>query len=648
MYRNLVDGVPGVLYFDEAVEDGRTVYVSPRVEELLGYTVAELTRSIDDWVATVVHPEDRALVEEVTSRVNNGRREASEYRLVTRGGDIVWVHDDAAPVFDEDGAVVAVRGFLFDITARKRAEDDVRAAEERYRSLVEDLPGVVYVDAADATGSSLYLSPRIEDLLGYPREAWLENPDFFVDVALHPDDRERLLAEIALNNAGVKNRSEYRCLAADGRIVWVYDESHPQFDAEGNVVATRGFMFDITDRKEAEVELALREEQLRRSQRMESIGRLAGGVAHDFNNLLTVILGHLHILLAVERVTDDVRAQLEAVDQAAGRAAELTRQLLAFSRQQVLRPSPLSLAEVVTGLESMLQRLLPADIAFAIRVGSGVRPILADRGQIEQVVTNLVLNARDAMPEGGLLTVRAIDRDLEVDSNGVPAGSYVELRVTDTGHGMDEPTKARIFEPFFTTKETGQGTGLGLATVEGFVGQSGGYLTVESAPGEGTSIGVLLPVAGEAATPTAAGGPSSLAGGSERILLVEDDESVRRLVRRLLEGLGYRVFEAADPAEALRVVATADRLDLLLTDLVMPGGSGRALAEELARLTPGIGILFMSGYTDDEIVRRGSLPRSSAFLQKPFQLPTLATRVREALDQRAANPPSTGSTTPVT
>ena len=523
-FRNLVEGVPGVLYLDEPFEVGRVLYLSPRIEDLLGYTPEELMVTTDAWLALVVHPDDHASVADAAARSNQGARERIEYRCLTKSGDVVWVLDESAGVTDETGAIVAVRGFLFDITDRKRAEESLRDAEERFRKLVEEAPAIVYVDAADEIGSAVYISPQIEPILGYTVDEWMASPEFFIDVVLHPDDREQLLEEIRLNNAGVANGSEYRCVTKDGRVVWIYDESWPQRNEHGDVVATRGFMLDINARKQAEAELALREDQLRRAQRMESVGRLAGGIAHDFNNLLTVIRGHLDLLLADRDTPAAIREQLSDVSEAAERATRLTGQLLAFGRQQVLQPAPLALEDVLESLGSMFQRLIPADVTLVVWCDPELPRVLADRGQIEQVVANLVINARDAMPDGGTLTIEAIAAEpVPEGSAEIPDGRFVELRVSDVGEGMDEETLEHIFEPFFTTKESGRGTGLGLATVEGIVAQTGGHIFVRSRLGEGTTIAVLLPVVDSTDERSEPVIPIEPAVGSETVLVVEDD-----------------------------------------------------------------------------------------------------------------------------
>jgi two-component system, cell cycle sensor histidine kinase and response regulator CckA len=638
LYRSMVEAIPGVLYIDSATDDGKPLYLSPSIEGLLGYTPEELYRPIENWLDRIVYPDDRELVANSIARVLAGSPDRIEYRCVRKDGAVVWVLDDSASVPGDDGRAIAIRGFMVDVTRRKLAEEETRAAEERFRQLVEEIPAIVYVDAADEFGSTIYISPQVEQILGYTSQECLDRPALFIEEIVHPSDRAYVLEGIALDNAGHGGAVEYRCRAKDGRVVWIHDNSIPQFDAAGTVATTRGFMVDVTARKTAEAELAVREEQLRHAQRLESVGRLAGGVAHDFNNLLTVIRGHLDLLLDANVASPDMRDQLLDVRAASDRAAELTGQLLAFSRQQVLHPEPITLADVVAASESMLQRLVPADIALSVRVELDLEPVLADRGQLEQVAVNLVVNARDATSVGGSILVEVLGRELGPDERAVgPEGAYAELRVTDTGHGMDDETRLRIFEPFFTTKEPGRGTGLGLSTVEGIVAQSGGLITVSSLPGEGTSISVLLPLVDRPAVTTdVAHVASAPLGGDETVLVVEDDDDVRRVVRRMLEGLGYDVLEAMGPTAALEIVRSDGKVDLLLTDLVMPGGTGRSLAEEVVRVRPGIGVMLMSGYTDDEIVRRGLLPGTATFLQKPFERDDLARHVRVALDARSA------------
>jgi len=398
---------------------------------------------------------------------------------------------------------------------------------------------------------------------------------------------------------------------------------------------------EIVERERAEAALRESEEQLRQSQKLEAIGRLAGGVAHDFNNLLTVILGYCD-LLCLDAPAGPMRHGIQEIYAAGQRAASLTHQLLAFSRQQVLEPRVLDLNEVLTSLVSMLERLLGEDVELRLSLAPAVETVKADRGQLDQVVMNLAVNARDAMPRGGRLTLETAnvtldESDAEAGLDCAP-GRYVMVAVSDTGIGMDAATKARVFEPFFTTKERGKGTGLGLSTVFGIVKQSGGGIYLYSEPGMGTTFKVFLPCAGERVAQERHAVATPGARGSETILLVEDEEQVRDVATRILEVAGFRVLTAASAAEALLLVEeSAQPIDLLLTDVIMPRMNGRELAQRLMRLQPGLRVLFMSGYTDDVVLNNGVLEKGTHFIQKPVMGDSLTRKVREVLD-RAPEP----------
>ena len=423
-------------------------------------------------------------------------------------------------------------------------------------------------------------------------------------------------------------------VSSDGEEIPIADTAAPIVDDKGNLAGAVLVFRDITEHRRVE-------ESLRESHKMEAVGRLAGGVAHEFNNLLMVIRGYSELLLQRSSANDLVRTNAEEIRKAADRAASLTRQLLAFSRKQVLQPKVLDLNAVVTEVEKMLRRLIGEDIELAAVLDLALGPVKADPGQIEQIILNLAVNARDAMPQGGRLTLKTanvtLDQAYVRQHLGATPGPYVLLAVSDTGVGMDAETRSHIFEPFFTTKGAGKGTGLGLSTVYGIVKQSGGTIWVESAPGRGTTFEIYLPLVEEGA---ASGElhpalPAPTPGGSETILVVEDEMSVRKLAAEFLGSNGYRVLEAQDGGEALQVCEEHRApIHLLMTDVVMPGMSGRELAVRLTGARPEMKVIYVSGYTDDAIVQHGVREEGTVFLQKPFSLDALARTVREALDSK--------------
>ena len=395
---------------------------------------------------------------------------------------------------------------------------------------------------------------------------------------------------------------------------------------------------ECAERRRAEEALRASEERLRQAQKLEAIGSLAGGVAHDFNNLLTVIQGYIELASLKVTTSDPIRRDLEEVSKAAERATTLTRQLLAFSRKQVLQPTVLAVNGVVEGVQKMLGRLIGEHISFSTVLSEDAGRVRADPGQIEQVIMNLVVNARDAMPRGGRLTIETrnvvLDDEFARGRGQMSPGRYVMLAVSDTGHGIDAETQARMFEPFFTTKAPGKGTGLGLSTVYGIVAQSQGHIEVHSQPGRGTTFTIYLPnVDGESERPAVASRAAVSLRGSETVLLVEDEDLVRGVTQAMLKANGYRVLVASSGEEAIRVCTShAGSIDLVMTDLVMPGMNGRQTVEQLERLRPGVRVLFTSGYANDEIVRHGVLVAGTEFIQKPFTAETLARKIRGVLD----------------
>ncbi len=527
-------------------------------------------------------------------------------------------------------------------TAERLAE-----AEARYRALVERIPAIVYVDVIDPNAPNehyrpVYLSPQVEEVSGYPAAAFMSD-DRLWDELVHPDD----VAEVTRHfdrhgRLGEPLQVSYRITHRDGRIVWV--EEHASIigtSPEGHRLS-QGVIVDITERRALE-------DQLRAAQRMDAVGRLAGGVAHDFNNLLTAIVGYASLLLADLPEDDLRRPDVLAITSAADSATVLVRQLLAFGRRQMLRPEEVDLSTVSERVSPMLRRLIGEHIELRTELAGELPAVRADPGQLEQVVVNLIVNARDAMPAGGTVTVRThetVITPLEARAHlGLQPGPYVVLTVTDTGVGMDRATRDRVFEPFFTTKEPGRGTGLGLATVYGIVKQSGGYIGVTSEPGHGSSFRVLLP---PLPRPVAVGdaaprGRAALTGGHERILLIEDEEAVRDLASTVLRRVGYDVHEARSGSEGLGLVEARDgAFDLVLSDVVMPGMGGPELARAIRARWPGIAVILMSGYAE-EIVGREAPADELAFLAKPFAPDALTTLVRRVLDQRSARPSNASS-----
>ncbi|MCC6526023.1 MAG: response regulator [Polyangiaceae bacterium] len=463
-----------------------------------------------------------------------------------------------------------------------------------------------------------------------------------------PASRERMTAVFAACvRDGTPYDEELELVTGRGRRVWVRTIGQALRDASGAITRVQGALQDITEQRRATDEHQALQKQLVAAQRLEAIGRLAGGVAHDFNNLLSVVLTCAALSLDALPQRDPLRAHLDAIEKAGQRAAALTRQLLAFGRRQVLEPEVLDLNQVIDGLHAMLPRLLREDVDIELRLAPDLGHVKADPGQIEQVVMNLVVNARDAMPGGGKLTIETANVALDADD---PArhmsvrGPFARLSLSDTGCGMDAATLEQVFEPFFTTKGEGKGTGLGLSIVYGVVRQSGGHVVVHSEPGQGTTVEVYLPQVDAVASEVRRRPAPALSTGDETVLVVEDDEHVRRITETILRRAGYQVLEAASPAEALLLSEKVDgTIDLLVTDVVMPQMSGRELCRQLSSRFPGLKTLYMSGYSDNAVVQNGVLEPGAQFIGKPFAIAELTSKVRQVLDLGKG---ATGGATP--
>jgi two-component system, cell cycle sensor histidine kinase and response regulator CckA len=542
------------------------------------------------------------------------------------------------PERTEGGETASVLVLVRDVTARRRTEAALQASERRLLEVTEHIDEVFRLSEV-STGQIVYVSPAYPRVFGRSVERLLADPAAWLE-PVRAEDRERVAAALS-NPAEGGSELEYRILKGD-EVCWVHERAFPIRDDSGQVVRIAAVAQDVTRRRRLE-------EDLRQAQKMEAVGRLAGGIAHDFNNILAVIQLETSLQLEAGPATADARQGLESILATSTRAANLTRQLLAFSRRQVPKMAVLDLSDVVGGMSKLLRRVLGEDIAFETRLAPTALVVRADAGMLEQVLMNLVINARDAMPEGGRLTVEVdgvhVDERRAAAHRGAAPGPYVRLRVTDTGSGIAPEVLPHLFEPFFTTKEVGKGTGLGLPTAFGIIEQHQGWFEVESELGRRTTFAVLLPALASSAQPAVApAGPVAAGFGHETVLLVEDDLSVRAASRVSLERYGYRVLEAESAASALEVWSREGaRVDLVLTDLVMPGGTtGRQLAEALVRQAPRLRVLYTSGYSPDVVNRLLPLDEGRAFLQKPCTAVELALAVRRRLDEPAAPSASTG------
>jgi two-component system, cell cycle sensor histidine kinase and response regulator CckA len=583
--------------------------------------------SVEGWFARI-HPDDRNRITALwTDALATGRTIEAEYRFLRHDGEWRQVASRMVAVRDRTGRIEEWVAVVDDVTDRRRAEAELLRSERRYRSLVSASAQIVWTAAA--TGENVIVHGA-EAFFGVadgpvPLDVWLDR--------IHPDDRDRVLEAWAKGQKFERPyHVEFRLRRTDGKWRQMLGRTVPVRDEAGRLEEWIGVVDDVTE----EQRLA---EQVRQAQKMEAIGRLAGGVAHDFNNLLTVINGYSELVLSELAPDHPARSPIAVIRDAGERASGLTQQLLSFSRKQVLEPKVLDLNEVVSHADKLLRRLIGEDLSLGTVLDPNVPRVKVDPGQLEQVILNLAVNARDAMPTGGRLTIetgsQVVTEDEAANDPEVRPGCYARLAVTDTGHGMTDDVKAQLFEPFFTTKEAGKGTGLGLAVVHGVVKQSGGHIGVYSEVGLGTTFRILLPAVDAVPARLSAHALVVPGRGSETVLIAEDEGGVRRMARVALEAHGYTVLTASNGREAAEVAAKHNGpIHLLLTDVVMPEVGGRELAERLKARIGGLRVLFMSGYTDDAVVRHGVLEATSAFLHKPFTPLSLAKKIREMLDAR--------------
>ncbi|HET7149844.1 MAG TPA: PAS domain S-box protein, partial [Candidatus Acidoferrum sp.] len=615
---------------------GKRLFNSLSYHRVLGYTPEELQASS---AFEQIHPDDR---ERVMRAAEDARRtgigKTLEYRLRHKNGSWLVLESTSSVICDANGQPEKLVIVNRDITERKRAEEALRRSEADFRSVVEDAPYGIY--RASVPGRLLQVNPALCKMLGYEQEQELLRKDLAADIFRQPGEYLRL-TDLLTRAEEIKD-FEMDWMKQDGTPISVRCSARRINDENGTPAYFEVFAEDVTEKR-------VLEKQLRMAQKMEAIGRLSGGIAHDFNNLLGVIIGYSRVLKKSLGPENELAEHAVEIEKAGQRAAAMTKQLLAFSRQQVLTPEVLSLNILVTDMEKMLPRLLGEDIEVSLALDAGLGSVKADQSQIEQVIMNLAVNARDAMPAGGKLKIHtanvALDQLYTRHHPGSKEGQYVLLSVTDTGIGMDAATLAHMFEPFFTTKERGKGTGLGLATVYGIVKQSNGYIWVDSAPGKGASFQIYLPLyVGQTALDQLKPDAPEKLGGSEQILLVEDSEPLKKLAQKYLEMGGFQVLSAGSGEEALEVAARhRGTFDLLLTDVVMPGMNGRVLAEQLMPRQPGMRVLYMSGYTDSFIAGHGVLEPGTHLLHKPFTDEVLIRKVREVLD--GVKKPGPGSAT---
>lgn len=624
-FRLAVDNIPDTFVIYDAAR--RFQFVNARGVHLSGYSVEQIIGRTDeelfpDKVTAGYLPALKLAVETRTPQT-------VECNLPLPSGTFI-IAATYIPLLDENGEIRQILGITHDITRRRQAEDALRDSEERFRQIADNIAEVFYVHDVGLT-DMLYVSPAYEKIWGRTCESVYNDVESFIR-AIHLEDRQRVADAKRVILRG-ERREEYRVIRPDGSMRWVRDRAFPVTDHSGEVYLVTGLAEDITEQRQLG-------EQLRQSQKLEAVGRLAGGVAHDFNNLLTAILGYSQLLLKSVPPTNSLHRMVNEIHRAGERAASLTTQLLAYSRRQMLQPKVFNLNDVVADLNKMLKQVIGEHVNLVTVPDPNLGYVKADPGQIEQVILNLAVNARDAMPGGGNLTVKTFNVEIEsvkvAGRHPVPPGEYVLLTVIDTGCGMDPDTCSKIFEPFFTTKELGKGTGLGLAMVYGIVKQSGGHILVDSEVGRGSTFRIFLPRATDAPdVKDSRTGTQETPRGSETILLVEDEPSVQLLAAVVLRKLGYTVLEASNGAEALRLVERepSRQIDLLLTDVVMPKVGGREMAARLAMTRPNLRVLYMSGYTDETLFDQDESGLRAGFLQKPFSPHDLGTKIRQTLDQ---------------
>lgn len=602
---------------------------SDETYRIFGFGAHEFEPSYEAFLSRV-HPDDRKIVGNAVERSLRDREPYSiDYRIVLPDGTQKIVHAQAEVFRDEGGRPIRMTGSTLDITERARVESALRESERKYRTIVDTAHEGIWL--IDANSQVSYVNGRIAQMLDYAPEEMLGQPVFdFLATSVHEDARHlRTRLE-----AGARESFEFLLRRKDGSEIVVGISASPVTDDAGQYVGSLGMISDLSERQRLQ-------SQLQQSQKMEAVGQLTGGIAHDFNNLLAVILGNLELLDEPLKQNEALHASVESALDAGFRGAELTRRLLAFSRQQQLAPVVVDVNDLVAGIEPLLKRTLGEVITLGVQGAEDLWLTEIDTSQLENSLVNLALNARDAMPRGGTLMIKTSNSAIEepyVGSDGeIPAGEYVLVAVSDTGTGMPKETLEKIFEPFFTTKEFGRGSGLGLSMVHGFVAQSGGHIAIESKEGRGTTFSLYLPRCRSAAQTRGTTPPvehTGIPAGQETILIVDDEAAVRQIATKLLGSLGYRVLEARDGADAQAVLDEHDDIDLLFTDIVMPVGmSGVELARRALERNPRLKVIYTSGYTATDVLDKEQLGSNQRVLNKPYRREELAAALREALNQ---------------
>ena len=606
-------------------ENGVILSVNPYGANQLGYGVDELVGTL---VMQVFYPDDRTSVARHFKASLNAPGTVShwEFRKIRKDGSMLWVREAARAVHGTDGNFVV---FIVceDITVRKQGEEALRSSEERFRTLVDNLNVGIYRSSADDRDPFIQVNPAMARIFGYDSidEFLRSTPASHYQ---HEEDRRRFVERVA--ESGSVRDLELTMKKKDGSLIWISVNAQAHYDKDGQILWIDGVNEDVTERKKLE-------EQLRQAQKMEAIGTLAGGVAHDFNNILTALVGYSDILRLRMGEGNPLRSYVDDILAVAERATKVTQSLLAFSRKQLLSTRVVDLNDIVKRIDALLLRVIGEDIEFNTILTPLNLPVMADSGQIEQVLMNLAANARDAMPNGGILTIKTdrVDLNGEISGSFITPGAYAVISISDTGDGIDEPTRQRIFEPFFTTKEMGKGTGLGLSIVYGIIKQHNGEINVYSEPGRGTTFKIYLKLAETKVSAPENAEPDLPIGGTETILVAEDDADVRRFIKTVLEDFGYTVIEAIDGEDALEKFRTHMAIvQMLILDVVMPRKNGREAYEEMCRMKNAkIPALFASGYTADIIHKKGILDKEINFISKPISAHSLLVRVREVLSQ---------------